>query len=243
MKIDKSLVTNLVALGLVILGVILPAPAAAWFLSIGLFALSGSVTNWLAIHMLFERVPGFYGSGVVPLHFEDFKQGIRRLIMQQFFSPENIEKFLQQSGSMTKSLDVEILKLIDKLDLEKAFESLIDVIMTSSFGSMLGMFGGRNALEALREPFVSKMREYFHQVVETDDFRETLATGIANAGSGSESLYCRVERIVDSRLDELTPQLVKEIVQAMIKKHLGWLVVWGGVLGGFIGLVVTATGI
>jgi hypothetical protein len=29
----------------------------------------------------------------------------------------------------------------------------------------------------------------------------------------------------------------------MIKKHLGWLVVWGGVLGGLIGLLVTAAGV
>lgn len=243
MNIDKSLMTNLAAMGLVILGLLLPQPAAPWFLSTGLFALSGSVTNWLAIHMLFERVPGFYGSGVVPLHFEEFKQGIRKMIMHQFFSPENIDKFLQQSGGMALSVDTEILKLVDKLDLEKAFESLLDVIMASSFGSMLGMFGGRKALDALREPFVDKMREYFQEVVETDDFRATLAKGIANAGANSESLYERIERIVDSRLDELTPQLVKEIVQAMIKKHLGWLVVWGGVLGGLIGLLVTVLGI
>jgi uncharacterized membrane protein YheB (UPF0754 family) len=47
----------------------------------------------------------------------------------------------------------------------------------------------------------------------------------------------KIACVIEKRLDELTPQLVKEIVQAMIKKHLGWLVVWGGVFGGLIGLV------
>lgn len=242
MKIDMSLLTNLVALGLVVLGLVLPEPIAPWVTSVGAFALSGSITNWLAIHMLFERVPGFYGSGVVPLHFEEFKRGIRKLIMQQFFSEENIAKFMHETGSMASSLDAEILKLIDKLDLNKAFESLLDVIMGSSFGTMLGMFGGRDALNPLREPFVRKMRDYFRDVVDTDAFRESVAEGIAKAGAGKESLYSRVEHIVDRRLDELTPQLVKEIVQAMIKKHLGWLVVWGGVLGGLIGIVAKAVG-
>jgi len=37
--------------------------------SIGLFALSGSITNWLAVHMLFEKVPFLYGSGVIPARF------------------------------------------------------------------------------------------------------------------------------------------------------------------------------
>ena len=236
---DKSLITNLAALSLVLLGST-AIPGASWYLSMGLFALSGSLTNWLAIHMLFERVPGFYGSGVVPLHFEEFKRGIRKLIMQQFFSPENIEKFLQQSAGVSNSLDREILKLIDKLDLEKAFESLLDVIMASSFGGMLGMFGGRGALDPLREPFVGKMRDYFRNVVDSDDFRSSLAAGIASATDGKETLSGRIEHIVDSRLDELTPALVKEIVQTMIKKHLGWLVVWGGVLGALIGLGVKA---
>jgi hypothetical protein len=33
--------------------------------------------------------------------------------------------------------------------------------------------------------------------------------------------------------------MVKEIMQQMIRDHLGWLVVWGGVFGGLIGLVTT----
>ncbi|PCH94084.1 MAG: DUF445 domain-containing protein, partial [Gammaproteobacteria bacterium] len=51
----------------------------------------------------------------------------------------------------------------------------------------------------------------------------------------------KVGDIIEKRLNELTPQLVKEIIQAMIKKHLGWLVVWGGVFGGIIGLAAALT--
>jgi hypothetical protein len=42
---------------------------------------------------------------------------------------------------------------------------------------------------------------------------------------------------VQQRLEELTPQMVKEIMQQMIQDHLGWLVIWGGLFGGLIGLV------
>ena len=45
-------------------------------LMIGLFSLSGGITNWIAIHMLFERIPFFYGSGVIPNRFNEFKIGI-----------------------------------------------------------------------------------------------------------------------------------------------------------------------
>jgi len=243
MNLDKSLITNCIALALTVAGLLLPSPLSSWVLSVGMFALSGALTNWLAIYMLFERVPGFYGSGVVPLHFEEFKRGIRKMIMLQFFSPENIEKFLQQSTTLSDSVDAELLRQVDKLDLDKAYESLLDVIMASSFGSMLGMFGGRDALKPLREPFVLKMQEYFRSMVASESFRNSVAAGLADAIPGGDALHGRLEHIVDRRLDELTPQMVKEIVQAMIRKHLGWLVVWGGVLGGLIGLIARLAGL
>ena len=54
-----------------------------------------------------------------------------------------------------------------------------------------------------------------------------------------EDIYNKLSCIVDARLEELTPAMVKEIVQDMIKEHLGWLVIWGAVFGGLIGLVST----
>jgi hypothetical protein len=41
-------------------------------------------------------------------------------------------------------------------------------------------------------------------------------------------------------LQELTPEQVKLIVQKMIRQHLGWLVVWGGVIGGLMGVAFAA---
>ena len=52
----------------------------------------------------------------------------------------------------------------------------------------------------------------------------------------SEDIYNKLSLIVNARLEELTPAMVKEIVQDMIKEHLGWLVIWGAVFGGLIGL-------
>ena len=66
---DKRLGTNLVAVALVGCGLWFNGPWRETLLNTGLFALSGAITNWLAIYMLFERVPGLYGSGVIPLHF------------------------------------------------------------------------------------------------------------------------------------------------------------------------------
>jgi uncharacterized membrane protein YheB (UPF0754 family) len=36
--------------------------------------------------------------------------------------------------------------------------------------------------------------------------------------------------------------MIKRIIQDIIRKHLGWLVVWGGVFGGIIGLIASIIG-
>ncbi|MFY4804725.1 DUF445 domain-containing protein, partial [Aliarcobacter butzleri] len=47
----------------------------------------------------------------------------------------------------------------------------------------------------------------------------------------------KISRLVNTRLEELSPKMVKEIVQYMIKVHLSWLVLWGAVSGGLFGLI------
>lgn len=229
---NKSLLTNLLA-------------AACCLVAIGIdndlmliasaFALSGSLTNWLAIHMLFEKVPGLYGSGVIPLHFEDFKLGIRNLMMRQFFTDENIHRFLHEESSGGLNLS----PVIDKIDLSPAFDSLVKTIMESSFGGMLSMVGGADALTPLRQPFIDNMRTSLRELTETEAFQATVNEALEGPAL-TDDIRDNIEQIIEQRLNELTPELVKKIIEEMIARHLGWLVVWGAVFGGIIGLL-TAT--
>ncbi len=233
---NKSLATNIIALLVILAGYLSP-----WFskqiLSVGFFALSGAITNWLAIHMLFEKVPFLYGSGVVPLHFKEFKEGIRHLIMREFFTKENLEKFFSESSN-TMIPDINIDKAINSVDYDRIFDSLTAVIMESQFGGMLGMFGGADTLNSFRDPFILKIKEFVKSETESPAFKAAIADSL-ETGNLTDKVEAQVERIVAKRLDELTPEMVKKIIQDMIKKHLGWLVIWGGVFGGVIGLVMS----
>ncbi|HTQ98707.1 MAG TPA: hypothetical protein VMH83_01905 [Candidatus Acidoferrum sp.] len=227
----KSLWTNIISVLLCVAGYLLPGLVGEIVLTMGLYAVSGAITNWMAIYMLFERVPGFYGSGVIPLRFTEFRAGIRDLVMQQFFSPAIVNKVLATTIGDGPSLAD---KLAERIDFDRAFDGLVDVIMQSSFGTALSLFGGANRLQTLREPFVARMRQFLRSV---GDDGEVLAD---IAGHNSAALLERVEHIVDQRLEQMTPELVKQIMQQMIAKHLGWLVVWGGVVGALMGLGVVA---
>ena len=63
--------------------------------------------------------------------------------------------------------------MIEKTDFTIAFESLKSAVMESSFGSMLGMFGGEKALEPLQEPFTKKMKVAINEIVHTNTFQNT----------------------------------------------------------------------
>ena len=227
---NKSLLTNIIALLVVLSGFWLANDIVK---TIGLFALSGAITNLLAVHMLFEKVPGLYGSGVIPERFEEFKLGIRSLIMEQFFTEENIDRFLATDG---KHLDINLVPILKKVDLSPTYDSLVEVIKESSFGAMLGMFGGVEALEPLRQPFIDKMLDSLETISQDEAFLALLHEELEQPQVMNE-LRQKITVIVEQRLDELTPKMVKDIIQQMIKEHLGWLVVWGGVFGGVIGFI------
>jgi uncharacterized membrane protein YheB (UPF0754 family) len=131
---------------------------------------------------------------------------------------------------------MDLAPVIKKVDLSPTFDSLLEVIKESSFGKMLGMFGGTEALEPMRKPFVNKMTTALESITQDPNFTLLLQEELAQPEAAHE-MHEQITQIVEQRLNELTPKMVKEIIQSMIKEHLGWLVVWGGVFGGLIGLL------
>ena len=228
---NKSNITNLITVLVMVFGYL---SGNNLIYMVGLFAFSGAITNSLAIHMLFEKVPFLYGSGVIESKFSQFKISIHNLLMNQFFTKEHLTKFFQdEMNSAKKTIDFE--KILNKTDFSPAYESLKESVMQSSFGGMLGMFGGEAALEPLREPFTKKLQASIISISQTDAFQEVLNEALKSEDLTAD-VYEKLSRIVNTRLEELTPKMVKEIVQEMIKEHLGWLVIWGAVFGGLIGL-------
>jgi len=234
-KVNKSLVTNFIALVCTCAGLFIEHHV---LYTIGLFALSGAVTNWLAVHMLFEKVPLLYGSGVIPARFDEFKVAIQQLMMEQFFTVENIDRFLSSSSGAASSIDLS--PVIEKVDLEPAFNNLVSVIEESSFAPMLAMVGGSEALQPMKAPFIEKMKLSIKEISQSEQFTSLLRDELEQPNMIA-SMQEKVSDIIEKRLNELTPQLVKEIIQTMIKKHLGWLVVWGGVFGGIIGFIAAVS--
>jgi uncharacterized membrane protein YheB (UPF0754 family) len=228
---DKGWMTNAIALGLVALSYVFEGYAADAIRAAGLFALSGAVTNQLAIHMLFEKVPFLYGSGIIIDRFESIREALKILIMEQFFTPEKIESFVQ-----SQERTINLAPIIEETDFTPAYDALLKSVMESPMGGMIGMFGGESLIAKLKEPFLEKIKASTVEISQSESFMNALNTHLHQGGTHlSES----IGEIVEARLSELTPVMVKEMLHALMKEHLGWLVVWGGVFGGTIGVAAS----
>ena len=214
-KLNASAISNIVPAIIVVIGFYLSQPWRSLFLDVGMYAISGGLTNWLAIYMLFEKVPFMYGSGVILNRFESFKIEIHNMMMREFFSDEHLKNFLNK-----KSATISINQ-------DQIFDHLVDAIAESSFGSMLSMMGGKKALEPLREPMKLKMQDILQQVISD-----------SGQNDNKNTIKHTISQVITDRLNELTPKMVRDLIHQMIHTHLGWLVIWGSVMGGVIGLLV-----
>lgn len=227
--LNKSFLTNLIAAIVFVSSYLAPEFIGRNALMLAsLFALSGAVTNWLAIYMLFEKIPGLYGSGVIALRFHQFKESIRALIMENFFTEENFIKVTQ--GALPHTIQPELI--LDKIDFDKVFNSFVMVIKDSSYGGMFKLFGGEKIFEPLQKPFKLEFEKQASEILSNIDIASVL-----RKETDFDTFKSKISAMVDTTLNELTPQRVKKIVEDMMRTHLGWLVVWGGVFGALIGFV------
>lgn len=71
----------------------------AFIMSISLYGLSGSLTNSLAIKMIFDKIPFVWGSGIIEKNFSLFQVKLKETLMEHLFN----------EGFKLESLDVEMV--------------------------------------------------------------------------------------------------------------------------------------
>jgi len=230
LEISKSTLTEIISVILIGVGSAAAGPVAQAILYTGLFAFSGAITNQVAIYMLFNKVPFLYGSGVIEENFESFKASIKNMIMKQFFNKEQLTEFFKNEEK-----NIDLAPLVESADFSPAFDALSQSVMESKLGNMLNMFGGEQALDGLREPFAKKLKSAVVGIVSSDTFKTQINHHLENS-SLNDDIMNTIDELITNRLNDLTPSMVNDLVHELIHTHLGWLVVWGGVFGGLIGL-------
>jgi len=108
---------------------------------IGFFALSGAITIGWHLHAVWESAV-FIRFGLYPTALKNLSSPSSSWMMQQFFTVNNIEQFIEtEEGQGSKVLNLE--PFLNAVDYDRIYESLVSSIMESSFGGMLLMMAAR----------------------------------------------------------------------------------------------------
>ena len=228
---EKGNVSNLISFALLVAGLwgrIEEVAGSEWVLAVGLFGFAGGVTNWLAVKMLFDRVPLLYGSGVIPARFRAIREAVKDAIMRYFFDEEYLERFFaeQMAGD---DLGAKVQEVLASDEVDAIIDRKLEELAESPGGMMLQLVGTQT-VKPLVKQFVL-------------GFGSEIAPLLAGeAGVDVSAMRQQVDGLLETKLEELTPDRVKEMMEEVIREHLGWLIVWGNVFGGTIGLLSKALG-
>ena len=252
---NKGTFSNLISAATFGAGLALPTgPAREFVVSMALFAFSGGITNALAVKMLFDKIPGLMGSGIIPARFREIRAKVKQLILEHFFDQEYLQQYLKDSGnniawqkylkSTTGSqspLAGVVEKQWSKLTAPEVVQPIIDEqmekLLDSSIGGMLVMVGVENVKPAVNQ-FVSsfiasmqtRVQESLSHLGEEDLGLELDEEKVI------EDIRVHVDQLLEKKLEQLDAGTVKRMMEEVIRHHLGWLVVWGNVFGGLLGL-------
>ena len=234
---DKGRVSNWIS-GTILVGGLLASRQyhwAEWLVAAGLFGFAGGVTNWLAVKMLFDRIPLLYGSGVIPSRFREIRETVKGLIMVHFFDEEYLSRFFAErieTLAQDESLGPRLVAILESDEVDAIIERKLQEMQQTPTGMILKMVG-TETVKPMVKRFLSGMGE---------DVAPLIANEFARPGVEAEALREQVNQLLETKLKELTPEAVKRMMEDVIRQHLGWLIVWGNVFGGSIGLLSRGLG-
>jgi hypothetical protein len=100
--------------------------------------------------------------------------------------------------------------------------------------TMAGMFGGVPQMLPVIKPLILGFADEFASSVgDNFDIKEFISV---------DKIRDELDKLMTEKLQQLTPERVKVLMEEVIRSHLSWLIVWGNVFGGVLGIVSQAFG-
>ncbi|KAL0224770.1 hypothetical protein RCL1_002682 [Eukaryota sp. TZLM3-RCL] len=209
-----------------------------YFLAFGLFGFAGGVTNWLAIKMLFDKIPFIYGSGVIPARFKEIRKSVKDAIMRTFFDQKYLEKYLsKKAGAILGGLNVEekIRQLLESPVVDDIIDAKLKEFSQRPEAVFITLMGIQpNQLKTWIKPFALGLGGDLAPLV-SQLFEPGKTLNL-------DSIRRELDVLMTAKLEELTPEIVKRMLEDVMREQLGLLIVWGTFFGGMIGVLSALLG-
>ena len=195
--------------------------------------------------MLFDRIPGMVGSGVIAAYLA-IRAAVKETVLRR-----SSTAFLEQrlaGGARTRrprrpsATSPAAARVVAAADFDANLAARLEAISATPEGMMLQtlapLFGGVDGLVPALKPMLGVFGEDMSaELVNRGLFKDVGATLVT-----VEVAHREIDVLMTARLEHLTPRMVKSLLEEVIRKHLGWLVVWGNVFGAIIGVLTLAVG-
>jgi len=220
-NIANAVAASIMFVGIIMLGTLGATKPTMFVFNAGCFAFSGGATNGIAIKMLFDKIPYVAGSGVIPSRFVEIREIVKRMIMKNFFDEVYLSYFIKK-----KLLRMDFERMVNDL---LAKHDISHMLVEMAFEDP----AIRDSMESMIKPYINEMAKKIGPLI-TQSLKEV------DFSKGIGSAQGELELMLDTKLKTLTPESVKKMIEDIIREHLYWLVLWGAVFGGILGIISAA---
>ena len=95
-----------------------------------------------------------------------------------------------------------------------------------------GMANAKNLLPMMKPFIITMAKDFIPELKNQLMSKDNLGSFLDVSNFRDE-----MDKMLDDRLQYLDDKAVKRLMEHVIRRHLYWLIVWGNVFGGLIGLV------
>jgi len=179
-------------------------------------AVTGWITNWIAVKMLFHPVqPMNFGlfkiQGIFPKRQKAMAERLGQIVATELFSIDDIV------DKMKSADNAEVLKFV-----ESKLDDFINVKLSTSM-PMLAMFLTDDLKNKIKTALLNEIGEVIPGIIDT--YANKLKAEV------------NIEEIVYDKVVNFSSDKMEEVLYSIMKKEFKFIEVLGGILGFFIGLI------
>jgi len=179
-------------------------------------AITGWVTNYLAVKMLFyprepKRILGITIQGIFPKRQKKLAEKLGELVSKELFSIQDLKEHIQNPELIGKAKEIIDLKI----------DAGIAAFLQSN--PMLSMFAGQEMIAKIKATFSgeieSALPEFFDSM--TSELEQKV----------------NIEQIVIEKVENFAPEEIEKLLYGIMKKEFKFIELVGAVLGFLIGCI------
>jgi len=228
---------------------------ALFFILVGVGALIGYITNYIAIRLLFRPYKPFkignitvFPQGVIPREKKALAKKVGEVVKKYILSEEEIKKIIQTDEVkkeielfIEKKLDVifdkKITEFVTKEEIVRKLVKFIEKFVSEKF-PMFASFVNENMLKSVFEKV--DFETEIGALIDTQRSKEVVKQEIfefLEAEVPQIFIKAEIEKIVEQKVASFNEKTLEDMLFSLMEKHFTFINAAGAVLGGIIGAV------